>query len=101
MSKDKAKSLSELIDTSGSALGSLASQARRQAGLADYLRKNLPPELAPGFVHCNLKAEGLLVVLAANSEWASRLRFEGETFIGLCAQQGTTVNEVKVRVGAG
>jgi hypothetical protein len=50
-------------------------------------------------LHCNLRDEGLLVVVAANSEWASRLRFEAAQIRQICADQGTKVTSVRVRVG--
>jgi len=100
MSKDAHKSLSELITVKNSSLGDLASQAKLREELGDYLRKNLPPELSPGVLHCNLKEGGLLVVVASNPEWASRLRFETSRLADLCRQHGTQVSAVKVKTGA-
>ena len=101
MLRDKPKSLSELIGSTGSPLGSLAAEASRREALSDYLRSNLPPELEPGFLHCNLTNEGLLVVLASSPEWAARLRFEADTFRRLCDAHGVVVTDVRVRVGGG
>ena len=100
MSKDAHKSLSELITAGNSSLGDLASQARLREDLGDYLRKNLPPDLAPGFLHCNLKEGGELVVIATSPEWASRLRFKTSQHADLCRNHGTQVNAVKVKTGA-
>ena len=99
MSKEDHKSLSELIKTQGGALGNLAGQARLREELGDYLRKHLPGELSPGFVHCNLKDGDTLVVIAASPEWASRLRFESAQLADLCRAHGTQVNTIKVRTG--
>jgi len=46
-----------------------------------------------------LRDEGLLIVLAANPEWASRLRFEADRIKQICADHGTQVSSIRVRVG--
>ena len=101
MSKTTPKSLSELIAAKTGALSGLADQARLREDLSDYLRKSLPPELAEGFVHCNLGERNTLVIVASTPAWASRLRFESNRFIELCAAQGTPVMTVKIRVAVG
>jgi hypothetical protein len=101
MSKRKAKSLSELIGGKSSPLGNLASNALLRETLGDYLRNHLPADLADGFLHCNLQDETTLIVIATSPEWASRLRFENNHFIRLCAAQGTKIDSVKVKVSAG
>jgi len=100
MLKNEAKSLSELIGGKDSPLRDLAVEARRREQLSDYLRKHLSASLVDGFLHCNMKDETTLVVIAASPEWASRLRFEAAQLIRLCAQQGTKITAVKVRVAA-
>ena len=100
MLKRKPKSLSDIIGSQGSPLGSLACEARLRQDLSDHLRKHLPPEFNGSLLHCNLRDEMTLVVIASSPEWASRLRFEKELFIRLCADHGTQVTEVKVRVGS-
>ena len=99
MLKGDPKSLSELLGAKDSPLADLATAAKQREDLANYLRKNLPPELAPGFLHCNLRDQGLLVVLTTGPEWAARLRFEENRFIELCVAQGTPVDRVLVKVG--
>ena len=101
MSKSKPKSLLEIIGSQDSPLGNLASEARLRESLSDYLRKHLPAEISSGLLHCNLRDKACLVVIASSPEWASRLRFEKELFIRLCADHGTHVTDVKVRVGSG
>lgn len=98
MSKDKAKSLSELIGSQGSGLGRLAAQARKRADLGDHLRDRLGEPLAGGISHCNLREDGTLVVTAANSEWAARLRFESMQLMALARDFGAEVTSCKVRV---
>jgi hypothetical protein len=101
MSKRKPKSLSELIAGQDSPLGNLASKALLRDSLGDYLGTHLPPGLVDGFLHCNLQEETTLIVIATSPEWASRLRFENNHFIRLCAAQGTKINSVKVKVSSG
>jgi hypothetical protein len=99
MSNGTSKSLSDIIASSDGALSGLAREARLREDLSTYLRKHLPEPLTGGFLHCNLRDEGLLVVLATSPEWASRLRFEADRIRQICADQGTEVTSVRVRVG--
>jgi hypothetical protein len=99
MSKREPKSLSDLLTSANSELGHIADQARLREDLGDYLRKHLPDDLVAGFMHCSLQDESTLIVVAASPEWASRLRFEAHHFMRLCAEQGTPIDAVKVRVG--
>ena len=99
MSKSTSKSLSDLIASEEGSLSGLAREAQLREDLSTYLRTHLPEPLAGGFLHCNLRDEGLLIVLAANPEWASRLRFEADRIRQICAAQGTVVTSVRVRVG--
>ena len=99
MSNSTSKSLSALIASKGGSLNALAREARLREDLSTHLRTHLPEPLATGFLHCNLKKGGVLVVLAASPEWASRLRFESERIRQLCADQGTEVTSIRVRVG--
>ena len=101
MLKKDPKSLSALIADKKGALGDLAGQARLREDLSDYLRKQLPAGLADGFLHCNVRDETTLVVIAASPEWASRLRFETQVFSDLCSQQGLQLESVQVKVGNG
>ena len=98
MLRKKAKSLSELIGGTESPLGSLAQEARRRSELGDYLRKQLPPELAEGLVHCNFQTDDTLILVASRPEWAARLRFEADRVKELCAEYGSPVARIKVRV---
>jgi hypothetical protein len=98
MLKKQAKSLGELIGSSDTEFANLADAARLRADLSDYLRNNMDKSLVQGFMHCNIRDDGTLVIIATSSEWASRLRFEAHQFIDLCRGQGTLVQTVKVRV---
>ncbi|MCP4088613.1 MAG: DUF721 domain-containing protein [Gammaproteobacteria bacterium] len=92
--------MSELIAGQDSTLGNLASKALLREELGNYLRKHIPAALNAGFLHCNLRDDATLIVIATSPEWASRLRFEKELFIRLCADQGTRITNVKIRVGS-
>ena len=98
MSKDKAKSLSDLIGASHSPLGHLAESASRRSELSQYLRTRLDPDLAGGFLHCNIHDDETLVVVASSPEWASRLRFSTKELLALCQEFGEPAARVKVKV---
>jgi hypothetical protein len=93
------KSLSELLASSGSPLGDLADIAAQKVALSEQMRKQLPDSLAGGFVHCNIRDDGTLAVIASSSEWAARLRFETELFTRICTDQGVSISGIKVTVG--
>ena len=98
MFTNKSKSLSELISAPSGGLSGLAEAARVRAELSDYLRKHLDPSVAPGLIHCNIRDDQTLVVLAASPAWAARLRFEAGQLMALCKQCGVEASAVKVRV---
>lgn len=98
MSKSKAKSLSELVGAGDSNLGQLAAAARLRSDLSEHMRTGLGEPLGTAIMHCNVHDDGTLVVVAANSEWAARLRFEAQKLLALCAEHGITATSVKVRV---
>lgn len=98
MSKGQAKSLSQLIGASGSGLGRLAEEARKRASLTDHLRGNLTDPLGDGIRHCDIRADGTLVVAATNPEWASRLRYAEPELRSLCTDFGVTPVAVKIKV---
>lgn len=98
MSKERSKSLAELISRPQSGLGKLAAAARRQTALSDYLRAGLGLQLGAGVAHCNIRDDGTAVVLATSPEWAARLRFEAPRILELCREHGSNATAVKVRV---
>lgn len=100
MSKEKPKSLSELVGAGDSSLGQLAAAARLRVGLSEHVRKGLGEPLGAAIMHCNLHDDGTLVVVAVSAEWASRLRFESQQLLSLCAEFGTPAAAVKVRVSS-
>lgn len=100
MLKKQAKSLADLIASADTKFGGLADAAQQRAELSDYLRKNIDQSIAGGISHCNIRDDDILVIIATSPEWASRLRFETQQFIGLCRKRGTLIRTVKVRVSA-
>ncbi len=98
MSKDKAKSLSDLIAADDTGLAKLAVAARLRSDLSQHMRNNLGEPLSNGIMHCNVHDDGTLIVIAANPEWASRLRFEAPKLLALCTDFGASATAVKVRV---
>ena len=98
MSSDKAKSLSQLLGSASSGLGKLAAKARLRSSLSDHLRTAIGEPLSDGIMHCNMRDDGTLVIVAASPEWASRLRFEEQRLAELAREFGSDVTGVKVRV---
>ena len=98
MSKSEAKSLSQLIGTTGSGLERLAREAQKRAGLTDHLRGNLTAPLGDGVRHCDIRDDGTLVVAATSPEWAARLRYAEPELRRLCTDFGVTPALVKIKV---
>ena len=100
MSREKPKSLAELIDTGQTPLGQLAGEAKRRIDLGEHLRSCLPAPLGEGVMHCNIEPENTVTVLAASPEWAARLRFEASAILKLSQQKEPGIQQVRVRVAA-
>ena len=77
-------------------LASVIRRARELGELTDALSRALPDDCAGAVVAANLRADGNLVVIAASSAWASRLRYETDTL--LAAARDTGLNPVGCRV---
>ena len=77
-------------------LASVIQRARELGELTDALSRALPDDCAGAVVAANLRADGNLVVIAASSAWASRLRYETDTL--LAAARDTGLNPVGCRV---
>lgn len=99
-SRNGPRGLGELIAAS-STLGALARAASSRLDLADCVRKQLPPALAAAVANCNLRPDGTLVVTAASSEWAARVRFEADAILAGCRKDWPAVARVQFRVGTG
>ena len=94
-----AKSLENLLKPSNDGgLGEIVRHARDMGELVQMLQMSLSADQAGSIVAANIRDDGELVVLAASSAWASRLRFETDTLISAAQQTGATVTSCTVRV---
>ncbi|MGI9343501.1 MAG: DciA family protein [Gammaproteobacteria bacterium] len=98
MLKSKPKSLSQLIESPGSAIGRLAATARQKLALTEHVRAGLPDALGTELLHCSLDDDGAMIVRVSSPEWAARLRFETESLLSLARQIHPETTSVKVRV---
>lgn len=98
MSRKTPKSLSELVFRPGGPLQDLADRAAAATRLTDGLRAALPPALGDQLRAAQLHDDGTLVVLAASSAWAARLRFEADALLACARRQAPGVSRVEVRV---
>ena len=94
-----AKSLENLLNPSNNGgLGDIVRHARDMGELVQMLQLSLSPDQAGSIVAANIRDDGELVVLAASSAWASRLRFETDSLIAAAQQTGAKVTSCTVRV---
>jgi len=98
MSKNKPKSLSQLVGDPSSAIGRLASTARDKQSFVDHIRNGLTPELAEVVMHCSVEENGILMVRTASSAWAARLQYETEKLLELARDVHPETTSVRVRV---
>ncbi|MBM4195968.1 MAG: DUF721 domain-containing protein [Gammaproteobacteria bacterium] len=98
MSGNGPKSLSDLMFRPGGAVESLVRQADAAANLVALLRSGIGGALGQSIRAASLQPDGTLVVAAASSAWAARLRFESERMRSLCREQQLNCTRVVVRV---
>ena len=79
-------------------LGQIIRRAREMGELTHVLCKALPDEYAGAIVAANLREDGDLVVIAASSAWASRLRYESDTLIAAARDAGLSPGPCRIRV---
>jgi len=79
-------------------LGQVIRRAREMGELTHVLCKALPDEFAGAIVAANLREDGDLVVIAASSAWASRLRYESDTLLAAARDAGLSPTSCRVRV---
>ena len=90
-----------LNPNSGGDLGKLVQRARELGELTHTLCKSLPAEFSGAIVAANVRADGDLVVIAASSAWASRLRYETDTLLAAARATGLTAHSCRIRVSQG
>ncbi len=79
-------------------LGQIVRRAREMGELTHVLCKALPDEYAGAIVAANLREDGDLVVIAASSAWASRLRYESDALLAAARDAGLSPTSCRVRV---
>jgi hypothetical protein len=96
MASDDLKNL--LNPCSGGELGDIVRRAREMGELTQVLCEGLPADYAGAIVAANLRENGDLVVIAASSAWASRLRYETDTLLAAARKSGLRPTACRVRV---
>ena len=79
-------------------LASIVRRARALGELTDALTRALPAEYAGAIVAANFRENSELVVIAASSAWASRLRYETDRLLGAARATGLEPSACRVRV---
>lgn len=96
------KPLKDLLNPcSNGDLGDIIRRARELDELTNNLCKSLPEEYAGAIVAANFRENGELVIIAASSAWASRLRYETDALLAAARDLGLTPVRCRVRVGSG
>ena len=80
--------------------GSIVQRARELGELTNLLSQALPEEFSGAVVAANVRENGELVVIAASSAWASRLRFETDALQSAALEAGLTVTACRIRVSS-
>jgi hypothetical protein len=79
-------------------LGSIIRRARELGELTNLLSQALPEDFSGAVVAANVRENGDLVVIAASSAWASRLRYETDTLLKAARTAGIDAVSCRVRV---
>ena len=66
--------------------------------LTHIVSEALPGEYAGAIVAANLREDGDLVIIAASSAWASRLRYETDSMLAAARAVGLSPVACRVRV---
>jgi len=93
------KELKNLLNPStGGDLGSIVKRARKMGELTHALCDGLPDDYAGAIIAANLRENGDLVVIAASSAWASRLRYETDALLTAARGAGLSPSSCRIRV---
>ena len=91
--------LKNLLNSSaGGELGDIVRRARKMGELTHVLCNVLPDEYAGAIVAANLREDGDLVIIAASSAWASRLRYETDALLAAAREAGLSPSACRIRV---
>jgi len=96
MASDELKNL--LNPSNGGELADIVRRAREMGELTHVLSKGLPDEYAGAIIAANLREDGDLVIIAASSAWASRLRYETDVLLATARDAGLSPTACRVRV---
>jgi len=96
MASDELKNL--INSSAGGELADIVRRAREMGELTHVLCKGLPDEYAGAIVAANLREDGDLVVIAASSAWASRLRYETDALLAAAREAGLDPTACRIRV---
>ena len=96
MAKNELKNLLNPSDSGD--LGQIVRRAREMGELTHALSTALPDEFAGAIVAANVREDGDLVVIAASSAWASRLRYESDVLLAAARNTGVDPTGYRVRV---
>ncbi|NNF40029.1 MAG: DUF721 domain-containing protein [Woeseiaceae bacterium] len=96
------KQLGNLLNSSNNGdLGDIVRRAREMGELTGVLLGSLPEDHARAIVAANVRAGGELVVIAATSAWASRLRYEADVLLAAARAAGIDASTCRIRVSQG
>mgnify|MGYP001811681206 CR=1 FL=1 len=94
--------LKNLLNSSNNGdLADLVRRARDMGELTHILCAALPDEFAGAIVAANVRDDDSLVVIAASSAWASRLRYETDALLAAARDAGHNPVACRVRVSGG
>lgn len=79
-------------------LGGIVRRAREMGELTHIVSAGLPDEYAGAVIAANLRDDGDLVIIAASSAWASRLRYETDAMLSAAREAGLNPASCRVRV---
>lgn len=96
MASDKLKNL--LNSGACSELGDIVRRARDMGELTHIVGAGLPDDYAGAIVAANLREDGDLVIIAASSAWANRLRYETDAILAAARDAGLNPVACRVRV---
>ena len=96
MASDELKNL--LNPSKSGELADIIRRAREMGELTHVLSKGLPEEYAGAIVAANLRDDGDLIIIAASSAWASRLRYETDALLAAARNAGLSPTACRVRV---
>ena len=96
MASEELKNL--LKSSAGGDLGTVVRRAKAMGELTAVISRALPADYTGAVVAANVRENGELVVIAASSAWASRLRYETERLEAAARDAGLKPTACRVRV---